>query len=70
MTRAFTIAGFEVFAVLFVSLIIVSRVRPEKIAPFGALLDRVMVSRPARIAIVLFWWWAGWHFLVSDVVGN
>jgi hypothetical protein len=27
-------------------------------------LDLVMADRAARITVMLFWWWIGWHFLV------
>jgi len=34
----------------------------------GALFDRVLADRPARVVILLFWWWIGWHFLVARTV--
>jgi hypothetical protein len=38
---------------------------PDRLAPFGSLLDRVMTSRAIRITLVVFWWWLGWHFFVT-----
>ncbi len=32
------------------------------------LLDAVLAERAPRIALVLFWWWLGWHFLVAQTV--
>ncbi|WP_348787616.1 DUF6186 family protein [Leifsonia sp. NPDC080035] len=61
--RAVTIAGFVLCGVLIVVLVVQSRRRPLRRAPLGTLLDRVMTDRAARVTILLFWWWIGWHFL-------
>ena len=63
--RWVTIAGFVLCAVLVVALALQSRRRPDRIAPLGSLLDRIMADRVARVTILLFWWWIGWHFLVT-----
>ena len=66
--RLFTIAVFMVLAGLVVLLALTGRRDALGIAPFGDLLDRIMVSRATRLSIVLFWWWIGWHFLVVQTV--
>jgi Family of unknown function (DUF6186) len=38
------------------------RARPDQIAPLSGLVDRMMHHRNTRIAVVLVWWWLGWHF--------
>ncbi|MEN2741835.1 DUF6186 family protein [Microbacterium sp. X-17] len=63
--RWVTIGGFVLCGVLIVALVVQSRRRPDRIAPLGSLLDRVMADRAARVTILLFWWWIGWHFLVT-----
>lgn len=63
--RWVTIAGFVLCGVLMAALVLESRRRPERLAPLGTLLDRVMADRVARVTILLFWWWLGWHFLVT-----
>jgi Mn2+/Fe2+ NRAMP family transporter len=63
--RAVTVAGFVVCAIAIVALVVQSRRRPERLAPFATLLDVVMADRAARFTILLFWWWIGWHFLVT-----
>ncbi|MFE4469431.1 DUF6186 family protein [Leifsonia sp. NPDC056824] len=63
--RWVTIAGFVLCGLLIVALVIQSQRRPERIAPLSSLLDRVMADRAARVTILLFWWWIGWHFLVT-----
>jgi hypothetical protein len=65
MSRAITIAGFCACGVLGVLLLLDSRRSPQRTAPVDKLLDRVMASRAARITILVFWWWLGWHFLVT-----
>lgn len=64
MTRIITILGYCLEGLAAVGLVIVARLKSDKVAPVGELLDRVMASRAARVTLVLFWWWLGWHFLV------
>jgi hypothetical protein len=66
--RSFTIAGFLVCVIAAVVLELRARRIPDYFAPLGTVLDRVMASRSARIGILLFWWWTGWHFLVGQTV--
>lgn len=63
--RWITIGGFVLCGLLIVALVVQSRRRPDRLAPLGSLLDRVMADRAARVTILLFWWWIGWHFLVT-----
>jgi hypothetical protein len=63
--RIVTVAGFIVIAIGILALVAQSRRRPEVLAPFTSLLDVVMADRAARFTILLFWWWLGWHFLVT-----
>ncbi len=42
--------------------------RQDADASVTALFDRVMTSRAARVAIVVLWWWLGWHFLAGQTV--
>ena len=46
-------------------LVVLGWTHPELIAPLGAMLDRVLRSRPARVMLIVFWWWLGWHFLAG-----
>ncbi len=64
MTRIITILGYLLDGLAAVGLVIVAKLKSDKVASFGELLDPVMASRAARVTIVLFWWWLGWHFLV------
>jgi Mn2+/Fe2+ NRAMP family transporter len=63
--RIVTVAGFVVCAIAIVALVVQSRRAPQRLAPFASLLDVVMADRAARFTILLFWWWLGWHFLVT-----
>jgi Family of unknown function (DUF6186) len=64
VTRIITILGYLLDGLAAVGLAIVAKLKPDKVDSFGELLDRVMASRAARVTIMLFWWWLGWHFLV------
>jgi len=64
VTRIITILGYLLDGLAAVGLVIVAKLKSDKVASFGELLDSVMASRALRVTIVLFWWWLGWHFLV------
>ncbi len=34
------------------------------------LFDRIMADRTVRIAVIVCWWWLGWHFLVGQTVDS
>lgn len=42
--------------------------RMDAEATITALFDQIMTSRAARIAIIVMWWWIGWHFLAGQTV--
>jgi hypothetical protein len=42
--------------------------RMDDEATVTALFDAIMTSRAARIAIIIMWWWIGWHFLAGQTV--
>ncbi len=65
MSRVVTIAGFLACGVAMLTLALASRRARSPFASFGELLDGVMQDRAARVTIILFWWWLGWHFLVT-----
>ena len=66
--RWFTIAVFLAFIAFAIALALAGRRRVFGVAPFGELLDLILADRAARMTIVLFWWWLGWHFLVARTV--
>ncbi len=39
-----------------------------RIARVTEMLDSILAERAPRVAIVVFWWWLGWHFLVGQTV--
>ena len=64
-----TVGGYLAFAVAMFVLVVVSARRPRSIAPLGDMLERIMVSRTARVGIIAAWWWFGWHFIFAPPVG-
>ena len=60
--------GFLVCASALVVLVILGARDRDRFAPPSDLFDRVLASRTARVAIVVVWWWLGWHFLVAQTV--
>lgn len=65
MMRAITIAGYVVVGLAALALAVFSRLRPARIAPLGKALDRVFAARAARVTLMVFWFWLGWHFFVA-----
>lgn len=68
MMRLITVSLYLLCLAVAALVELAARRDPDRIAPFGDLMDRVMVTRSVRIGILLFWWWAGWHFLVGQTV--
>jgi hypothetical protein len=33
-----------------------------------AMFDRLMSDRAVRLAVVVIWWWLGWHFLAGQTL--
>jgi hypothetical protein len=44
---------------------LLGRLRPLIIAPLGHLVARIMHNRNTRLALVVVWWWLGWHFFTA-----
>jgi hypothetical protein len=66
--RVVTICGYLACDAAAVVVEVLARRDRERVAPLGDLMDQVMATRSARLGILLFWWWAGWHFLVGQTV--
>ena len=66
--RLITIAGFLACLVAIGVLEVIAKRNPERLTPLTSMIDHVMSTRSARIGILLFWWWLGWHFLVGQTV--
>lgn len=64
------IPSLAFFALCLVALVVATSVRrrrdPE--ATVSAVFDRAMADRTTRIAILLLWWWLGWHFLAGQTL--
>ena len=46
--------------------LIVQHEHPE--ATVTALFDQLMADHVLRIAILVCWWWLGWHFLAGQTL--
>jgi hypothetical protein len=49
---------------LLAAALIAGRRNPEATAT--GLFDRLMADRTTRVAVLLIWWWLGWHFLAGQ----
>lgn len=59
-----TVAGYLVLAVAAVGIELAARRPNARVPTLGACLTRVMRRRVGRVAVLLAWLWAGWHFFV------
>ncbi|HZK59283.1 MAG TPA: DUF6186 family protein [Cryobacterium sp.] len=63
--RIVTVAGYIVIVGSMVTLELIAKRRPDRVAPLRDMLADVMTSRTARVGIIAAWWWFGWHFLFA-----
>lgn len=61
------IAGYLIAVFLGLAIWLLSRFERIKLHKVGILMDRILHHRTTRVAIILAWWWVGWHFLVNEV---
>jgi len=62
-----SVIGFVLCGLAGLALVLIGR-REDPLASASDLFDTVLGSRTARIAILVLWWWLGWHFLVAQTV--
>jgi lauroyl/myristoyl acyltransferase len=63
-TRELTYLGFALIWVAAFALALVSHLPRSPIPTLGVLFARLMRRRVTRVALVLAWWWIGFHFFV------
>jgi hypothetical protein len=66
-TSFIIITGYLVILTLGIMLWLLSKFERIRLHKVGVLMDRILHHRTTRIAIILGWWWVGWHFLVNQV---
>jgi hypothetical protein len=62
--RDVTYLGFSVIGVVAVVLVLVSHWRRSRVPTLSVVFSRLMRKRTTRVALVLAWWWIGFHFFV------
>lgn len=67
-SAAVTVAGFVLFALAGVGLELAARRPRSRLPRLGDVLSLVTSTGPGRVALLLCWWWLGWHFLVRSTV--
>lgn len=67
LTRAITIGGYIFFVLFGMVFWLITRRKDSKVASVGQMIERIMHKRTTRIAIMMAWWWVGFHFLVNVV---
>jgi hypothetical protein len=61
------ITGYLVAVALGLAIWLLAHFGILKLTKVGDLMERILHHRTTRIAIILAWWWIGWHFLVNEV---
>jgi hypothetical protein len=66
MIRFVVVCGYLLVPLAGAALVLAAWRWPARIAGLGEVLAQVMESRGARVTLLLFVWWVGWHFLVGS----
>lgn len=66
-TFAITVGGYLSLVLFGIVLWLTSRRTNSRVASVGQMIDRIMHHRTTRVAIMIAWWWVGFHFLVNVV---
>jgi hypothetical protein len=64
VTRALTIAGYLAVVLAAVALDLAARRPQSRLATIGDVYSKLSSRRIGRVAVMLSWWWLGWHFFV------
>ncbi len=58
------------FALCGLALLVVLRagIRRGAMVTSARMFERALANRTVRIAMLVLWWWLGWHFLVGQTV--
>jgi hypothetical protein len=64
MTRGLTIAGYLLVVLAIVGLEIGARRDDGRQAGIGDVFGVLSTRRAGRVAVIIGWWWLGWHFFV------
>lgn len=62
--RVVAITGYLVLLALAVVLALLARRREPSVTRFSGFVAAVVRRPVGRAAVLLAWWWLGWHFFV------
>ena len=65
ISRLVVISVFAAFGLAAIVIDSMARRSGSRLVPVAVLLRSAMGRRTVRIAVLLVWWWLGWHFLVE-----
>jgi hypothetical protein len=61
-SRTITLVAYGAVALVATATYVVARLRPGLVPPLGAVVTWAMRRRSTQLALLLAWWWLGWHF--------
>jgi len=65
ISRLVVIVVFAAFGLAAIAIDMMAHRSGSRLVPVAVLLQSAMGQRTVRIAVLLVWWWLGWHFLVE-----
>lgn len=65
LTRSITIAGYLAVIAAAVAIDVTARRGAGRLEPLADTIAAAMSDRTVRVALVVTWWWIGWHFLAD-----
>jgi len=62
-----SVAVFALCGIALAAAALLERRRDPE-ATVNAMFDRALSDRTVRIAVLLIWWWIGWHFFAGQTL--
>lgn len=64
-SRQITILVYCLLAAGLVVVELLSRRENSRIPPLEVMVRRALRDRSTQLALLLAWWWVGWHFMLA-----
>lgn len=67
MTRLVVLSGYGLSVLVFLAVWMFSRRPASNLPKLSNVWRRILANRTTRVALVIVWWWLGYHFLVHVI---
>jgi len=67
MTYWLFVIGYLTLLLIGIVIWVATRGEDGRFASLREVFSRVLHYRGTRLGLLMFWWWIGWHFLVTVI---